>query len=185
MAPKGQQQKTELDSSPTPQQKSGRRVDSVSSRKRAEVSAIRSTDGSWLNPVPAARPQTALTASTGNVSLQSRRGEGEVTLIIKKTTLNPNSSVTLVFNLSGTSKPEGLNTISTIAGCRTPYLGWLTYSEWHQPRAYSDKRCNKTTDRGDSKTQTIISTKKNFMSANPRGGKISPPPRGVAFFSLS
>ena len=84
IGPDGQQQKTELDSSPAPQQ-SGRRVKQRIVEKKTEEyqqygQQIAALAKQYTQPDPQKLQQAY---QQGNVSLQSGGGEGEVTLIVK------------------------------------------------------------------------------------------------------
>ena len=98
IGPDGQQQKTELDSSPAPQQ-SGRRVKQrIVEKKTEEYQQYGQQMAALAKQYTQPDPQKLQQAyQQGNVSLQSVGGEGEVTLIIKNY-IKPNDSVTLVFN---------------------------------------------------------------------------------------
>jgi preprotein translocase subunit YajC len=98
IGPDGQQQKTELDSSPAPQP-SGRRVKQRIVEKKTEEyqqygQQIADLAKQYTQPDPQKLQQAY---QQGNVSLQSGGGEGEVTLVIKNY-IKPNDSVKLVFN---------------------------------------------------------------------------------------
>lgn len=98
VGPDGQQQKTELDSSPAPQP-SGRRVKQrIVEKKTEEYQQYGQQMAALAKQYTQPDPQKLQQAyQQGNVSLQSGGGEGEVTLIVKNY-IKPNDSVTLVFN---------------------------------------------------------------------------------------
>lgn len=98
VGPDGQQQKTELDSSPAPQP-SGRRVKQRIVEKKTEEyqqygQQIAALAKQYTQPDPQKLQQAY---QQGNVSLQSGGGEGVVTLVIKNY-IKPNDSVKLLFN---------------------------------------------------------------------------------------
>jgi hypothetical protein len=98
VGPDGQQQKTELDSSPAPQP-SGRRVKQRIVEKKTEEyqqygQQVAALAKQYTQPDPQKLQQAY---QQGNVSLQSGGGEVEVTLVIKNY-IKPNDSVKLVFN---------------------------------------------------------------------------------------
>jgi hypothetical protein len=98
IGPSGQQQKTELDSSPAPQP-SGRRLKQHIVEKKTEEyqqygQQIAALAKQYTQP-DLQKLQQAY--QQGNVSLQSGGGEGEVTLVIKNY-IKPNDAVTLVYN---------------------------------------------------------------------------------------
>ena len=98
VGPNGQQQKTELDSSPAPQQ-SGRRLKQHVVEKKTEEyqqygQQIAALAKQYTQP-DSQKLQQAY--QQGNVSLQLGGGEGEITLIIKNY-IKPNDSATLVYN---------------------------------------------------------------------------------------